>query len=112
MDGDGRPLGFEPELTPDELRELYRWMVFGRQLDARGLQLQRQGRLGVWGPMIGQEAAQVGLGLAMRAGDWVFPSYREAITLSMLGLDLGDLFAYYRGLYWPANPMESGAFPI
>jgi pyruvate dehydrogenase E1 component alpha subunit len=109
---DGTITGFEPELSPETLQRMYRWMVFGRQLDERGLQLQRQGRLGVWGPMIGQEAAQVGLGLAMRPGDWVFPSYREAITLSMLGLDLVDLFAYYRGLYWPANPMESGAFPI
>src|SRR5690348_3639663 len=62
--------------------------------------------------MIGQEAAQVGLGRAMQAGDWIFPSYREAITLCMRGLDLIDLFAYFRGLYWPADPAETGAFPI
>jgi pyruvate dehydrogenase E1 component alpha subunit len=62
--------------------------------------------------MIGQEAAQAGLGLALQPGDWVFPSYREAITLSMLGLELVDLFAYYRGLYWPADPVHTGAFPI
>ena len=54
--------GFEPDLTDSELRSIYTWMVFGRQLDERGLQLQRQGRVGVWGPMVGQEAAQVGLG--------------------------------------------------
>ena len=104
--------GYEPELTDDELRSMYRWMIFGRQLDERGLQLQRQGRVNVWGPIIGQEAAQVGLGQAMRPGDWVFPSYREVLTLCMRGLDLVDLFAYYRGLYWPANPAETGAFPI
>src|SRR5205823_12104850 len=40
------------------------------------------------------------------------PSYREAITLSMQGLDLTDLFAYYRGLYWPADPSDSGVFPL
>ena len=91
---------------------MYRWMVFGRQLDERGLQLQRQGRLGVWGPMVGQEAAQAGLAQAMRPGDWVFPSYREAIVLSMHGLPLADLFAYYRGLYWPADPIRTGVFPI
>jgi pyruvate dehydrogenase E1 component alpha subunit len=112
LDLDGRLTGFEPDLSADDVRSLYRWMVFGRQLDARGLQLQRQGRLGVWGPMIGQEAAQAGLGLAMRDGDWVFPSYREAIILSMRGLKLDDLFAYYRGLYWLADPAASGAFPI
>jgi pyruvate dehydrogenase E1 component alpha subunit len=112
LDLDGQLLGYEPDLSPDAMADLYSWMVFGRQLDERGLQLQRQGRLGVWGPMIGQEAAQAGLGLAMRPGDWVFPSYREAIVLSMRGLALTDLFAYYRGLYWPADPLKTGAFPI
>ena len=112
LDLEGRPSGFEPDLSDDEVRSMYRWMVFGRQLDARGLQLQRQGRLGVWGPMVGQEAAQVGLGQALRDGDWVFPSYREAITLSMHGLPLTDLFAYYRGLYWLADPTETGVFPV
>jgi pyruvate dehydrogenase E1 component subunit alpha len=104
--------GYEPDLSEEQLRSMYRWMVFGRQLDERGLQLQRQGRVGVWGPMVGQEASQVGLGQAMRDGDWIFPSYREAITLCMRGLSLVDMFAYYRGLYWPANPVDSGAFPI
>jgi pyruvate dehydrogenase E1 component alpha subunit len=91
---------------------MYRWMLFGRRLDERGLQLQRQGRIGVWGPIVGQEAAQAGLGQALQPGDWVFPSYREAITLCMRGLDLVDMFAYYRGLYWPADPAETGVFPI
>jgi pyruvate dehydrogenase E1 component alpha subunit len=111
LDADGRLLGFEPDLPADDLRALYGWMVFGRQLDERGLQLQRQGRLGVWGPMVGQEA-QAGLGLAMRPGDWIFPSYREAIVLAMRGLDLTELFAYYRGLYWVADPARTGVFPI
>jgi pyruvate dehydrogenase E1 component alpha subunit len=112
LDDAGQLIGPDPGLSPQQLADLYRWMVFGRQLDARGLQLQRQGRLGVWGPMIGQEAAQAGLGLAMNDGDWIFPSYREAIILAMRGLDLVDLFAYYRGLYWPADPKQSGVFPI
>jgi pyruvate dehydrogenase E1 component alpha subunit len=112
LDSEGRADGYQPELSDAEMVSMYRWMLFGRQLDARGLQLQRQGRVGVWGPLIGQEAAQAGLGQAMRTGDWIFPSYREVITLCMQGLDLVDLFAYYRGLYWPANPTSSGVFPI
>jgi pyruvate dehydrogenase E1 component alpha subunit len=109
---DGSTLGYEPELSEMELREMYRWMVFGRQLDTRGLQLQRQGRLGIWGPMLGQEAAQVGLGQALRPDDWIFPSYREAIVLCMHGLALADQFEYYRGLYWRANPHRTGVFPV
>lgn len=112
LDADGRPIGVEPDLSADDLRSMYRWMIFGRQLDERGLQLQRQGRLGVWGPMVGQEAAQAGLGLAMADGDWIFPSYREAIVLSMRGLGLTELFAYYRGLYWPADPARTGVYPV
>jgi pyruvate dehydrogenase E1 component alpha subunit len=112
LDDAGCAMGYEPEIPDDQLVSMYRWMVFGRQLDARGLQLQRQGRVGVWGPMIGQEAAQAGLAQAMRTGDWIFPSYREVIALCMQGMDLVDLFAYYRGLYWPANPSASGVYPI
>jgi pyruvate dehydrogenase E1 component alpha subunit len=112
LDADGNALGFEPDLSDEQLQSLYRWMVFGRQLDGRGLQLQRQGRIGVWGPTIGQEAAQAGLGLAMQPGDWIFPSYRETIVLSMRGLALNDLLAYFRGLYWQGDPLETGVFPI
>src|SRR5262249_33590833 len=112
LDDDGNANGYEPDLSREELQELYRWMLFGRLLDERGLQLQRQGRVGVWGPMIGQEAAQAGLGLAMQDGDWVFPSYREAITLLMRGLELDAMLAYYRGLYWLADPVSSGVFPM
>ncbi|MBV9547627.1 MAG: pyruvate dehydrogenase (acetyl-transferring) E1 component subunit alpha, partial [Chloroflexi bacterium] len=112
LDPAGSLVGPEPELSTEQLQSAYRWMVFGRQLDERGLQLQRQGRVGVWGPMIGQEAAQVGLGMVMHDGDWIFPSYREAITLCMRGLSLTDLFAYYRGLYWPADPARTGIFPL
>lgn len=112
LDERGQLCGPEPELTIEQLRTLYRWMLFGRLLDERGLQLQRQGRIGVWGPMIGQEAAQAGLGLAMQPGDWIFPSYREAVTLLMHGLTLPEMLAYYRGLYWPANPVTSGVFPM
>src|SRR5919202_5807446 len=112
LDARGQLVGPEPDLTGDDLRRLYQWMVFGRVLDERGLQLQRQGRVGVWGPMSGQEATQAGLGLALRDDDWIFPSYREAITLCMRGLGLADLLNYYRGLYWLANPLETGVFPI
>jgi pyruvate dehydrogenase E1 component alpha subunit len=112
LDEDGQLIANEPELTSKELTKLYWWMLWGRLLDERGLQLQRQGRIGVWGPMIGQEAAQAGLGMAMQQGDWIFPSYREVIALCMRGLELSELLPYYRGLYWPANPHQTGVFPI
>jgi 2-oxoisovalerate dehydrogenase E1 component alpha subunit len=36
----------EPDISKDELRRLYKLMVLVRNLDIRGLQLQRQGRIG------------------------------------------------------------------
>jgi pyruvate dehydrogenase E1 component alpha subunit len=112
LDAEGGAVGALPDLSVDQLIALYRWMVLGRRLDERALQLQRQGRIGVWGPIHGQEAAQAGLGLAMGPGDWLFPSYREAITLGMRGLDLETILQYVRGLYWLAEPARTGVYPI
>ena len=112
LDADGGLVDEMPGLSEAQLEELYAWMLFGRLLDTRGLQLQRQGRIGVWGPMAGQEATQAGLGLALGPDDWLFPSYREATTLCMRGFSLADLLNYYRGLYWLADPQASGIFPI
>ncbi len=47
------------DVGPDELRGLYRDMVVARRIDAEATALQRQGELGLWAPLQGQEAAQV-----------------------------------------------------
>lgn len=111
LDAEGTVRGVVPNLSDNQLVELYRGMLFGRLLDERGLQLQRQGRVGVWAPSRGQEAAQAGLALALGADDWVFSSYREPLALCMRGLDLGDLLQYYRGLYWLADPAQTRIYP-
>jgi 2-oxoisovalerate dehydrogenase E1 component subunit alpha len=59
------------------LRRLYADMTVVRRLDAEAMALQRQGELGLWAPLLGQEAAQVGSAHALRPDDFVFPSYRE-----------------------------------
>jgi pyruvate dehydrogenase E1 component alpha subunit len=64
-------------LTDAQLVGAYRVMVLARQTDERCLSLQRQGRIGFYAPLQGQEAAQVGAGLAMHEEDWAFPAYRE-----------------------------------
>ncbi len=64
-------------LPPEQLVEAYRTMVLARVIDERCLILQRQGRIGFYVPLQGQEAAQVGCGRALRTEDWLFPAYRE-----------------------------------
>ena len=64
-------------ITPEELRGLYRDMVLTRRFDAEATALQRQGELGLWASLLGQEAAQIGSGRALNDDDYVFPTYRE-----------------------------------
>ncbi len=65
------------ELSDEQARSLYRDMVLVRRVDSEGTALQRQGELGLWASLLGQEAAQIGSGRAMRADDFAFPTYRE-----------------------------------
>jgi len=54
------------DFTEDEFRRLYHDLVVVRKLDAEATALQRQGELGLWASLLGQEAAQVGSGRALR----------------------------------------------
>jgi pyruvate dehydrogenase E1 component alpha subunit len=63
-------------------------MVLSRTTDERCLSLQRQGRIGFYAPLVGQEAAQVGCALALRPDDWTFPAYRELAVALTRGVSL------------------------
>ena len=52
-------------LKGDDLKAMFRAMVYTRMLDQRGMNLQRQGRIGFYVPSFGQEASQIGDGYAM-----------------------------------------------
>ncbi len=75
-------------LSPQRLLEAYRTMVLARVTDERCLHLQRQGRIGFYAPLQGQEAAQVGAAMALRPEDWVFPAYREMAVALLRGVPL------------------------
>lgn len=69
----------------DRLLDSYRWMLLGRALDRRMLGLQRQGRIGFYGPTTGQEAVTVGSALALAPNDWVVPGLREQLIALIRG---------------------------
>lgn len=77
-----------PRLDPDEFRDLYREMVKIRIFDRRMLALQRQGRIGFYGPVKGQEATIVACGKAAAPQDWIVPALREGAIALMRGLPL------------------------
>ncbi|MDM8086457.1 pyruvate dehydrogenase (acetyl-transferring) E1 component subunit alpha [Cellulomonas cellasea] len=85
-------------LDAEALRGLYRDMVIVRRFDTEATALQRQGELGLWAQSLGQEAAQIGSGRALRSQDYVFPSYREHGVAHTRGLDLADLLRLFRGI--------------
>ena len=60
----------EPDIPDDLLLRLHRTMLLGRRFDERMLNLQRQGRIGTFAPIKGQEAAQVPAVALLRASDW------------------------------------------
>jgi 2-oxoisovalerate dehydrogenase E1 component alpha subunit len=86
------------EFTDDEYRGLYRDLVVVRKLDAEATALQRQGELGIWASLLGQEAAQVGSGRALRPQDMAFPTYREHGVLYCRGIDPVMPLSLFRGV--------------
>lgn len=102
-----------PDLSPDELLEMYRDMLMARRFDERAFSLSRQGRLGTYTPMAGQEGAQIGSVYALNPEDWFIPSYREHGAKIALGMNPRDIM-----LYWMGNeegnriPEELNIFPV
>ena len=87
----------EPDLSDKLLRKLYRAMVRGRQFDRFLLTLQRQGRIGTFAPIEGQEAAQIGPAAALRSDDWMVPSFRETGAALWRGVPLDGILLYNAG---------------
>ncbi len=85
----------DPRLSRPEAERLYRGMMLERILDDRMLALQRQGRIGFYGPSVGQEAAIVGAVMAMEKDDWIVPQYREPGAALARGMPLKELICQF-----------------
>jgi pyruvate dehydrogenase E1 component alpha subunit len=86
-----------PKLSDDELRTLMYRMVFTRIWDQRAVRLTRQGRLGFYAPVSGQEASMIGSEFATRKEDFILPGYRDMPQLVWHGWPLYQAFLYSRG---------------
>lgn len=85
------------EVSDDELRSLYRDLALVRRWDVEATALQRQGELGIWASLLGQEAAQVGAGRALGDDDMAFPTYREHGVAWARGVDPLHVMSLFRG---------------
>lgn len=86
-----------PNLSDEQLKDIYRWMLRIRVYDGRAIRLNRQGRLGFYAPMGGQEACQIASMAALRRSDWLFPSYRDIGAAMYHGMPMEQAFLYSRG---------------
>ncbi len=92
------PEGYRPPLPDAELLAAYRLMLLSRRVDERAFNLQRQGRLGVFSPINGQEASVIGSAFALDpARDWVVPQYRELPAMLRQGYTLERFLLYCMG---------------
>jgi 2-oxoisovalerate dehydrogenase E1 component alpha subunit len=86
------------EISDEELRALYRDLTLVRRWDVEATALQRQGELGIWASLLGQEAAQIGAGRALQDGDMAFPTYREHGVAWTRGVDPLRVMGLFRGV--------------
>ncbi len=114
LDKDGNvDTALEPELSNELLLKMHRFMLLGRRFDERMLKLQRQGRIGTFPPIKGQEAANVGSVAALRSSDWMVPAFREAAAELWRGRRMADILLYFAG-YSEAGyvPEDVNNFPL
>ena len=106
LDEQGRALGELPAGLDDAgLRELYLHMLRVRCVDQRMLKLQRAGRIGFVGTMLGMEAAMIGTAAVLEGRDWMWSGLREGGAALMRGLPLGE---YIAQMYCNSNDTAKG----
>ena len=114
LDSDGAlDDALDPRIPPDELKRMYRGMLLARRLDERMVKLQRQGRIGTFAPLKGQEAAQVGSVATLTPRDWMVPSFRETAAMLWRGWPIEKMLMFFAGYLEGGQPApEQRDLPI
>ena len=85
-------------MNQGQVVEALKLMLLSRAIDDRLTKLQRMGRIALYAPVLGQEAAVVGAAMALDPErDWIVPASREQPAMLHHGLPLLNLFARYMG---------------
>ncbi len=96
-----------PDLSDEDLQELMTRMVYTRIWDQRAISLNRQGRLGFYAPVAGQEASALGSQYALDKEDFILPGYRDVPQIVYHGLPLYQAFLFSRG-HFQGNQIPEG----
>ena len=107
LDGQGKlDEALDPGLDADRSIYLYRLMLTARRLDERCINMQRQGRIGTYGPCRGQEAAHCAATLVMEPEDWVVHAFREPGSFFHRGWPLETVLKFWGGYEEGCQPPE------
>jgi len=105
--------GLEPHIPEELLLKLHRTLLLSRKFDERLMNLQRQGRIGTFPPINGQEAAQLGAVALLRPSDWMVPAFRETAAEIWRGRSLESVIIYNNGYSEGAEiPQDLNNLPI
>lgn len=86
-----------PSLSDSDIKKIYELLVLSRTFDHHALSLQREGRMGTYASILGQEASQIGSAFAIEKSDWIFTSFREMGVYITMGYPMHMLFQYWSG---------------
>ncbi len=107
LDGEGKvDEKLDPKLDADLAVKIYRFMVLARRMDERCINMQRQGRIGTYGPCRGQEAAHCAASVVMEKEDWIVPAFREPGSFFMRGWPLETILRFWGGYEEGCQPPE------
>jgi 2-oxoisovalerate dehydrogenase E1 component alpha subunit len=105
LDAVGRPVKSDaryPRPNDHRLLEMHRQMVLGRRFDQQATALSKQGRVAVYPSSRGQEAVQISAAMSLESEDWMFPTYRDSVSVFTRGVDPVELLSSFSG-EWHCN---------
>lgn len=112
QDGEVVDKDLMPDLTDEQLVDLFKEMIWSRVVGDRSTKLNRQGRLGFIAPTQGQEASEMASNYAMEKDDFLAGAYRDIPQLVKHGLPLAQAFMWSKGHYNGTKfPEELKALP-
>ncbi|MFP3466098.1 thiamine pyrophosphate-dependent dehydrogenase E1 component subunit alpha [Leifsonia sp. SIMBA_070] len=97
QDGGSHPDDRHPFPSTAALLDGYRRLVLARRLNDQADALVRQGRLAVYPSSHGQEACEVAAAMVLADEDWLFPTYRDTVSVITRGVDPFEAFVLLRG---------------
>jgi 2-oxoisovalerate dehydrogenase E1 component len=92
------PIVFNREgLSDDILKDLYKKLIYPRQIEDKMLILLRQGKVSKWFSGVGQEAISVGCTAALEEDELIFTMHRNLGVFTARQVPLSNLYSQWQG---------------